>query len=278
RGPGRRSGARDRNGTQADGTVYGDLHCGGWTADAVGNERFGFLPTGTSLWSSYGQSACGASSKPSYCFELGIGDPLPRFEAPGALVLLSSVYDSGDLGNWSEAEAATGLAAGDAICRSLAETAALPSPQSFVAWLSNDAVDAIDRVTTNGPFKRIDGVEIAASKSELVVATIGADSIETAIVVDEHGEYSGNLGQTSWTGSDSLGERVADTCAGWTSPDGADDGRSGLPSSVRSYWTSATPARACNALLRLYCFSNTLTIFWDAFESSTTDRWSATVP
>lgn len=271
------AGTTVHSGTEADGTVYSDFHCNGWTSDTVGNERFGYLPTGTSMWSSYGQSACGAASKPLYCFEPGIGDPLPQFEAPGALVFLSSVYGTGDLGNWNVAGAATGLAAGDAICRSLAETAALPSPQSFVAWLSNDAVDAIDRVTTNGPFKRIDGVEIAASKSELVVASIGDYAIETAIVVDEHGEYSGNLGQASWTGSDHLGERVLETCAGWTSADGADDGRCGLPYSVRGYWTSSTPAPVCSSQRRLYCFSNSITIFWDGFESSTTDRWSATV-
>jgi hypothetical protein len=32
--------------------------------------------------------------------------------------------------------------AGDAICRNLAATAHLPSPESFFAWLSDDPVDA----------------------------------------------------------------------------------------------------------------------------------------
>lgn len=192
-------------------------------------------------------------------------------------MFVTSIAGSTKLALWPEAQGAVGLAAGDQICRTLAQNASLPNFASYRAWLSSDAVDAIDRVTTNGPFKRIDGVEIAVSKSELVVASIGAYAIETAIVIDERGEYSGNLGQASWTGSDHLGERVAENCDGWTSADGADDGRCGLPHSVRGYWASSTPAPACSSPRRLYCLSNVFSIFWNGFESFNTDRWSATL-
>ena len=57
------------------------------------------------------------------------------------------------------------LAAGDAICRNLATTARLPAPESFVAWLSDAGTDAIDRLTTDGPFRRPDGFSIAFSRA-----------------------------------------------------------------------------------------------------------------
>lgn len=256
-------------GTGSSGTLYTDGHCSGWTTTA-GNGRRGGYHNGAFWWTSAALGACSASAR-LYCFEPGLGDPLPAFEEEGALVFVTSTYGSGRLGDWPGVGAETGLAAGDFICRSRAAAGGLPNPQSFVAWLSTDDVDAIDRVTGNGPFKRVDGVRIAPSKSALVDASVGAYALEATITVDELGEY---LGRNPWTGSNTLGERAAENCNGWTSASDAESGQRGYTQETRGYWTTSPMAPDCDGVNNLYCFSSVLVLFWDGFERGGTGRWS----
>jgi hypothetical protein len=54
--------------------------------------------------------------------------------------------------------------------------------------------------------------------------------------------------------------------------------RAGSASALRSGTWAAGVGTAC-AGAHLYCFSNVVTIFWDAFElTADTSRWSATSP
>lgn len=260
-------------GTAPDGEVWTDGHCSGWTSDAGGSVRIGGQHLGGHWWTSNGTAGCGWMGR-LYCFESGSGDSLPPFEAPGKLFFLTSVLGTGDLGTWADAGLATGLAAGDAICRARATVASLPSPESFFAWLSDEDVDAIDRVTTDGPFKRPDGVQIAASKADLVDATVGNYQIATAIAVTELGAYVGGF---TWTGSGSTGEVLPENCDNWTSADIVDDGWRGYTQETRGFWTTGA-AVACSIPQHLYCFSNLGTIFADGFESDDTSSWSASVP
>ena len=260
-------------GTSANGAAYANGNCAGWTSDVGGSARIGSHHTGGFWWTTNGIADCGWTGR-LYCFESGSGDSLPPFETPGALVFLTSVSGLGDLGSWADAGPATGLAAGDAICHARAVAAGLPSPQSFVAWLSDANVDAIDRVTTNGPFKRLDGVQIAASKADLVDATVGNYQIATAITVNELGDYVGGF---TWTGSSSAGEALPETCNNWTSADSADEGWRGYTQETRGFWTTGF-AVACSSPHYLYCFSNDGTLFWDGFESGSTAQWSASAP
>jgi hypothetical protein len=262
-------------GTSSDGSAFAGGNCGGWGA-LTGEGRMGILHDSGSWWTSSGNYGCGGFFGRLYCFEPGAGDPLPEFERPGALAFATSVLGKGKLGDWPDAGSATGLAAGDAICRSRAAAAGLPKPQSFVAWLSTSAVDAIDRVTSNGPFKRVDGVQLSATKSGLVDPGLGQYALETTLGVDEFGDY---VSQYAWTGSNTLGERAPETCADWESDLAGDSGQRGITQEIRGFWTTSNPAVACTATnQRLYCFSNVITIFWDGFESGNRARWSASVP
>jgi len=130
-------------------------------------------------------------------------------------------------------------------------------------------------VTTNGPWKRPDGVQIASSKADLVDATVGEYQLATSIAVDEFGDY---VGAFTWTGSGSTGEALPENCGDWTSADAGAVGRQGYTQESRGYWTTATATAGCNIPHRLYCFSNVGTIFADGFEAGTTSSWSAAVP
>ena len=99
----------------------------------------------------------GAATRPAAC---SASEPVPSETttlswSPGALVFVTSAIGTGQLGSWPQADGATGIDAGYKICQSLAAVAGLPSPASFVPWLSTNLVDARDRLTTDGPFRRI---------------------------------------------------------------------------------------------------------------------------
>jgi hypothetical protein len=197
---------------------------------------------------------------------------LPSFEAPGALAFITASVGSGKMSSWMGAQG-TGLAAADSTCQRSARTAGLPYPESFHAWLSTSAVDAKDRLTIDGPWKRLDGVQIAASKADLVDGRLFS-----TITQDENGEYRG--GEPVWTGTVGNGTASAETCSDWT--DGTNGaGRTGTPDVSSSGWTNGA-ARVCEAdptiPIHLYCFSDVVIDFWDGFESGWTLRWSATSP
>src|SRR5690606_37464596 len=50
-----------------------------------------------------------------------------------------------------------GLEGADALCRARAEAGGLPRPESYVAWLSDDTVSAIDRLSGSRGWVRPDG-------------------------------------------------------------------------------------------------------------------------
>ena len=62
-------------------------------------------------------------------------------EAVKRRTFVTSVSGTDDLGSWPDAGAATGLAAGNAICRARATAAALPNANTYRAWLSSDTTD-----------------------------------------------------------------------------------------------------------------------------------------
>ena len=62
-------------------------------------------------------------------------------------MFVTSVFGSTNLSTWPQAQGQTGLAAGDAICQTLAhDGAGLPTWQDFRAWLSTSTEDAYCRV------------------------------------------------------------------------------------------------------------------------------------
>ncbi len=218
-----------------------------------------------------GDGACDESRR-LLCLEPGASETVTLGWSPGALVFVSSVAGSAELATWPEAAGATGINAGYAICNQLASAAHLPSPASFVPFLSTPAVDAKDRLTTNGPFRRIDGYAIANNLADLLD---GAN--QNSLHVREDGLYADDDLRV-WTGTleDGTGS-PSGTCGGWT--EGASGfGVTGKASAARTgEWTDIN-AFACAGPQNLYCFSNAITLFWDGFENADTGRWSASVP
>ena len=127
---------------------------------------------------------------------------------------MTSVIGDGNLGGgvaWTAyAGGKTGIAAGDSICQTLASNAGLINAAKFKAWLSDSTpTNAIDRLTSNGPWYRLDGVKVAGSKADLTTAPLF-----TAITYTETGQYFWYF--AVWTGTDAYGHPTANTCSDWT--------------------------------------------------------------
>lgn len=262
--------------------VWSGTDCSGWTNNtpAVHEGTVGDGYGTAGLWSKSGQFACAGAHR-LLCLEPGVGEVATLGWSPAALAFVTSAKGVGNLSSWPQAAGAVGLAAGDAVCRSVAAAAFLPAPESFVAWLSTSTplVNAVDRLEIDGPWKRVDAYTVANDLADLVDSTL-----DTSLHQFEDGRYleaecSTSLPCGVWTGTDADGGGASQACNNWT--DGASlMGAKGnaangpLPSSWTQFGTTS-----CNVSYRLYCFSNAITIFWDGFElTGDTSRWSAAVP
>ncbi|MBP9142983.1 MAG: hypothetical protein KBF21_06070 [Thermoanaerobaculia bacterium] len=260
-------------GTNRSGQAFSTLQCDDWSAsagastgatgDAQGvGERFtrAFSPT------------CDSSNH-LLCLEPGTSETVTPRWAPGALAFASSVRGTGDLGSWPAADGLAGIDAGFRICRNLAAAAHLPAPASFVPWLSTSLVDAVDRLTTDGPFRRPDGLIMALDVAELVGPAFPRNSLHQ----QEDGRYLDGGHDRVWTGSLADGTGDGYLCDDWTN-DVSGHGRSGGANVGRVFEWTDDNNYFCSNQQRLYCFSNVITLFWDGFESATTERWTTAVP
>lgn len=203
----------------------------------------------------------------------GDGAALPDFSSDERVAFLTSVDGIGNLSTWPDALAvgATGIDAGDAVCRARATAAGLDDPTSFKAWLSDSTTNAKDRFINDGRWVRLDGVKIADNLADL---TDG--ELFTSINVMETGEYYDSW-ETVWTGTDQDGTLISGACDDWAPGSDATQGRVGRPVDVTPLWTTNFD-RDCDTPQRLYCFSDAVStwIFGDDFESGDMGSWSAT--
>lgn len=261
-------------GTISDGSVHTLGVCNDWTSTSGTMTT----PVGTALGGSFAWTLitfgeC-ASENRLLCLEPGASEADPVAWQPGALVFVTSTKGAGNLQLWPSSNGLLGLEAGDAICRNLAAEAHLPSPDTFVAWLSDATTDAVDRLTGNGPYRRLDGFAIASNKAGLV-----GGPVLNSIHVSEDFGYLDDQGHT-WTGTAAEGLATANHCDSWTSGNPADLAGWGFATISRENgWTNIPLSRDCDSLSRIYCFSNVVTLFWDGFDyTGDTSRWSSTVP
>lgn len=257
-----------------------DRICAGWSSASTTTppfSRVGGAQLGGFAWTQTALAPCSNTSR-LFCFERGSGDPLPPYAAPAAIAFATSVSRSGDLGSWPEAMGQTGLAAGDQICRTLAGAASLPFADSFVAWLSHsqNAIAAPDRLPIDGPWARVDQVEIVSAKSGLSAVDPVPLLLGASLDVDELGGHVGNqaLTGTLITGAFAPG---AD-CDGWTDDTGASSGEYGFPQQTTGSWTESPSDVDCTAFYRIYCFGDVVLLHWDHFESGDLGRWSSVAP
>jgi len=256
-------------GTSFLGSVGTDT-CADWVSAAAGTTGVTGWAHMTSVgWTSYGGNPC-SSAGHLLCFETRRGDLLPEYPAWARLAFVTSAGGTGDLGSWPQAGAATGLAAGDAICQSLAAAAGIHHPESFKAWLSDDVTDAIDRFQHDGPWMRLDGVEVAAGKADLTDGVL-ASSIHFA----DSGEY---LNWPVWTGSWSEGTGTGEHCTSWTSSSSGVNGRAGFSVSAGYSWSYWAGLNCDYAYSHLYCLQDLPLVFFDGFDIGGTTAWSVVVP
>ncbi|MDH3258809.1 MAG: hypothetical protein OEM19_05030, partial [Deltaproteobacteria bacterium] len=111
--------------------------------------------------------------------------------------------------------------------------------------------NAIDQLTTDGPWVRPDGVKVAVNRADL---TDGA--LFTAISQDETGIYWGNW--AVWTGTDDAGIKTSDTCDDWTDGTIVFNGSYGRSSLAETLWSGSGPNLSCDSstFVRLYCFED----------------------
>lgn len=251
-----------------------DQLCSSWVVsapDVFG--RYGTTNASAVHWTATQGQDCGTPAR-LLCFEPGASEVTPISWSPAALAFVTSPYGNGNLSSWPSAGGASGIAAGDAICRNLAEAAHLPAPESFVAWLSTTTIDAADRLTLAGvAYRRVDGFRIATSKAALL-----ANGPALSLHVDETGSYIAAIPSTL-TGTDEAGEEAASHCLNWSSGEASEGGWRGFASlDSNGQWTDHS-AVTCNQNGRFYCFSNVVTIFWDGFDLTEDEsRWSSSTP
>lgn len=234
--------------------------CQNWTSNdaefiGVGN----VYSTGTG-WSVAGVSTCSGSLQ-LFCIERGSGPPLPPFQAQGKLAFVTSVTGDGELASWPEADPGTaGVEAGDSICRNLAGAAGMDNADAFKAWLSDSSQSAHQRLASDGPWIRPDGVPVADTRSDL--ATI---PLNTAIAVTEQQDYLD--GSLVWTGTTDDGDTHPDNCDDWANATSSFDGRLGAARLTATGWSSSNTFSCDIPIGRLYCLEDEMdAVFFDNFE------------
>ena len=139
-----------------------------------------------------------------------------------------------------------GLAGADKICNDLAKAQNLPG--TYVAWVSTTGTNAIDRITANGPWQRVDGQVVASTKAQLATG-----ALTTALRRDEKNQEPPLAEDRVWTATGANGLFVGgNDCAGWT---GAGNGRVGEAEHANGQWTTIAD-EACTEVNRVYCFQN----------------------
>lgn len=240
--------------TNPDGTKSGS-HCLNWTSGNAGDNAYlGRTAGTTNWWSGVTGVNCSVSAR-LLCFQTGTGGSLPPITAPAGAkkVFVTSVQGTGNLTSWADySGSATGAAAGDTICQNRAQAEGLANYDKYKAWLSNSTTNAIARLSSDGPWYRLDGVKVADNKAALAVSSSG--HLFTAITYTETGNYiTGNV--RVWTATDDNGAGFADNCGNWVDADSPNQVTVGDMHMSDGYWTSFT-VRACNLTAALYCFED----------------------
>jgi len=237
------------------------VDCSGWTSSTVSGIASGAYASMTSFAVGSGGLICPQVAA-LICFEVadGEGAALPPRDATGKLAFLTSVQGPGMLAAWSDAGAATGIAAGDAICRARATAVGFRNAERFKAWLSDETTSAVDRITSNGPWVRPDGVLVASTKAVLV-----SGNLVSSITVTETGLYAnwvpgvslpGSWTSQAWTGTEQSGVKTDHDCFSWSAPVfGTGISGSTILTTSWSHLVGMDPL-VCSRVLPIYCLED----------------------
>jgi hypothetical protein len=245
-------------GTHGDGTA--DLrNCGDWMANSdvnVGDTLHTY--PGWTEWPGY--AFCTNVSAHLACLQKGAGSPLASLPHAHKRAFITSQAYTGKLGDAAQAGGNTGIAAGDAICRSLAQAANLDDASSYKVYLSDGAAPSA-HFQNDGPWERLDGVVFAQS-----FAQIQSGYVRAPLNVEETGIYFRGQFVYGWSGILPAGTPGFQNCLAWTSTDSS--GWAGKLDAVGPGWPTAYPDPAdCGTRQRLFCLSDVDLIFRSDLES-----------
>jgi hypothetical protein len=245
------------------GAYIGFDTCADWTSANPAEGAIAGWPNRTTAdWA--GDLRLALCSQPSrlLCLQTGAGVAIQPRQF-GRIAFASAEFGNGDLSTWAGAGGATGLAAGDAICRNDALANGLPFADTFRAWLSDATTNARDRFAFDGPWARLDGVRVADNLADL---TDG--SLQTSINLQANGVYQ--IGFATMTGTLASGLVGESHCQGWTTAVASQPGIRGRVNAVQEHWSRQLffgPTGApCSQTARLYCLSDSDQLFADANE------------
>ena len=232
--------------------------CNNWTTS--GNTSVAAFFGGTV--SPFGSSTGCSSDYSLMCMHAGANSSISYALPSGRQAFVTSASGDGKLSTWTEAGGNTGTAAGDKICQSEAAANGLRAPSSFKAWLSDSTgispINAIDRYQNDGPWVRVDGLPIAASKADLIAFT-HLKSLPITI-----GATLQN-GSSTLTGTHNNGAAGGADRKGWTSALTTDSSIVGTAFDTGGW--SENFNESCDQVFRqLYCFSDLDRIFENGVE------------
>jgi hypothetical protein len=130
---------------------------------------------------------------------------------------------------------------------------AVADPTKFKAWLSDSTHNAKDRITSDGPWYRLDGVKVADNKAALIATD--TTPLFTAIAVNETGAYT-TVDFPVWSGTHIDGTNIASyNCSDWGNDTSGANSRIGDADTSFYYWTWYANVTCAN-LAALYCFED----------------------
>lgn len=158
-------------------------------------------------------------------------------------VFVTSTTHDGNLG---------GLATADARCAEAAANGKLGGGP-WVAWLSTDTAAAATRVTSTGPWVRLDGALVAANKAQLL-----SGALSNPIAITEL-NAAPPAPRYVWTGSNASGTYFGGLCYGWANDAPYNFGMVGVDDAKDATWTAAAAGgypggASCDTAAHLYCF------------------------
>jgi hypothetical protein len=220
--------------------VQQDASCDGWTN---GSDR-STVGVGSGAVTGAGWTRPGggepecATPQSLACLETEPGPPLSFPGVSGKVVFVTTGVGTGNIASWAESGGVAGIAGADAVCRAQALATARPNAPAYKAWLSAGASKAIDRILSNGPWVRADGMKLADTKAELE-----SGLLQTALNVTGSGAYLSSGG--AWVG------KTGANCQDWQSAAIETKGQSGSIQGVSTLQGQASSA--CILSMRLIC-------------------------
>ncbi|HSD89603.1 MAG TPA: EGF domain-containing protein [Kofleriaceae bacterium] len=253
--------AADRVWTATDDSgVYTTNTCGDWTSNS--SAAFGGVGAvfgGGTSWTR--ETATDPACSNSYhlrCVEVNSGPALPPRHPQGAYkkAFITSVTGNGNLFTWPDANGVTGFSAANAICQSRARYAGYANPQTFKAFMTYYPYSISSWIVNSTyPYVRPDGVQLGATRADLLDNKLGAAWDQTELNVYRQGNADAGA---VWTGLSTTGSYATTLssylCSSWSYAGSGYYGSSGRYDLAdgRALYISTTGS-TCDLLQPIYC-------------------------